>query len=334
MFPEPKKNLLNERIEKAVDRLRSTVLAGRAAREEEPAISLKRPLKEAIILCPAGECQNDIQSFVDYITSELNVNNCRITSDESLLELKCEADQARLGKRLRSDASKVRMALAQMPAADIQKLLHDDNLVVCGHKLSVEDVKLERVFKVSGGGNYRYSQAADIIVALDVAQNDKLNEQWYCREFINRIQKLRKRALLQPTDHVEAYYHSNSSSLNAVFVSNRQAIEKVTKISALQRSEPQRYVPTIVSEHTTIGGSKLQVWLQPRIVHCDLDAVANMLPANSSSDERRLFAQSVQEYLATRKQDLLRTTLQRDGVLQIHLDGHTVELQLNKQVFA
>ncbi|KAL9296212.1 hypothetical protein ACSQ67_022108 [Phaseolus vulgaris] len=48
----------------------------------------------------------------------------------------------------------------------------------------------------------------DVLVILDLRPDDSLFEAGAAREIVNRIQKLRKKVALEPTDMVEVYFES------------------------------------------------------------------------------------------------------------------------------
>eukprot|EP01098_Paradermamoeba_levis_P007549 TRINITY_DN3122_c0_g1_i1.p1 TRINITY_DN3122_c0_g1~~TRINITY_DN3122_c0_g1_i1.p1 ORF type:complete len:789 (-),score=193.95 TRINITY_DN3122_c0_g1_i1:891-3257(-) len=82
MFPEPRENLLNERIEEAVARMQAVIELGRAARDRRKK-PLKFPLKHVTVVHEDPQFVADLQSLKDYILEELNVRELIVASDKT-----------------------------------------------------------------------------------------------------------------------------------------------------------------------------------------------------------------------------------------------------------
>jgi len=50
------------------------------------------------------------------------------------------------------------------------------------------------------------------VVRLDIKVHSELMGEWFARELMNRIQKLRKKAALQATDDVDVFYRFDEGS--------------------------------------------------------------------------------------------------------------------------
>ena len=91
---------------------------------------------------------------------------------------------------------------------EIKKLEEDGKIKVFieGQEaiIRLEDVELieENV------GNYAVGKEGNLIVALDLEITPELEKEGLAREFVNRIQNLRKESKLEVTDRIEIYYQA------------------------------------------------------------------------------------------------------------------------------
>jgi isoleucyl-tRNA synthetase len=139
---------------------------------------------------------DDLKSLEDYILIEMNISELLLTTNEGkYISVSLEADRARLGKRLRGEASAVYKGLANLTAEEINTLMKEGKLTVCGHELDMDDVKVNRAFT----GNTELLEAcwsAGEVVVIDLEIDQELRFKGLAREFVNRVQKARKKVIL------------------------------------------------------------------------------------------------------------------------------------------
>lgn len=70
-IPDYQESLINERIEKMVHRMQSTIESGRKIRDNKN-ISIKNPLSKVIIVESDPKAIEDLQTIQSYIKDELN----------------------------------------------------------------------------------------------------------------------------------------------------------------------------------------------------------------------------------------------------------------------
>ena len=83
-----------------------------------------------------------------------------------------------------------------------------------------------------GGAKHATNTDNEVVVRLDVTVHPELQTEYLAREFINRVQKLRKRAGLQPTDDVDVYYafeEGAGDDVRAAVEAYAETIEKTTR---------------------------------------------------------------------------------------------------------
>lgn len=207
-FPTVRQELFDTVVERRVSRMQKVIELGRLCRDRKT-VSLKTPLKTLVVLHQDPEFLDDVRTLERYITEELNVRDLVLTSDENKygVEYTVDADVKNLGMKFKKDAVKIRKALPGLSPAEIRGFLDSGSLTVEGHQLVAEDLRVKRSLKESKETeNFEPNVDADVMILLDCFAYPELAQEGLAREVLNRIQRLRKRVGLVPTDDVQVAY--------------------------------------------------------------------------------------------------------------------------------
>ncbi|KAH8729182.1 isoleucyl-tRNA synthetase,cytoplasmic [Ilyonectria robusta] len=209
-FPEPRSELSDEVVERRFARMQKVIELGRVCREKEPAVSLKQALKTLTVLHPDQEYLDDVASLADYIKDELSIVSLVLSSDESRygVQYRCAANWATFGKKFRKDAKKVAEGLAGLSSTQVKQLMHDNAVKIAGFEVLADDVVIKREIAsdVEGSGGTEIGAHGDVLILLDKTIYPELIGLRLTREIASRVQKLRKKAALVPTDEVLIEY--------------------------------------------------------------------------------------------------------------------------------
>ncbi|KAJ2477150.1 isoleucine--tRNA ligase [Coemansia sp. RSA 2320] len=220
-FPEVREEYFDTSIERAMSRMQAVIELGRVTRERVN-ISLKTPLLELVVVHPSAEYLEDVRSLANYVTEELNLRNLVLTSDEEAYGIKyrAEADFKKLGTKLRKDMPRVKQALPDVPSAEIKAAQASGTLLVDGITLETEDYNIVRFFDAlslaSKDKQYEEANDKEVIVLLDVEIHTELVQEGVARDIVNRVQRLRKKAGLQPVDDVKYHYQITEDPSDAL----------------------------------------------------------------------------------------------------------------------
>ncbi|KAB5548413.1 hypothetical protein DKX38_011819 [Salix brachista] len=202
----------DERIEQSVARMITIIDLARNIRERHNK-PLKSPLREMIVVHPDVDFLDDIAGKLkEYVLEELNVRSlvpCNNTLKYA--SLRAEPEFSVLGKRLGKSMGVVAKEVKAMSQKDILEFEKAGEVTVASHCLKLSDIKVVREFKRPDGLSDKEVDAAgdgDVLVILDLRLDESLYEAGVAREVVNRIQKLRKKVGLEPTDAVEVYFES------------------------------------------------------------------------------------------------------------------------------
>ncbi|KAL8543271.1 hypothetical protein ACS0TY_003986 [Phlomoides rotata] len=201
-----------DRIEESVSRMTTIIDLARNIRERHNK-PLKTPLKEMVIVHPDADFLDDIAGKLrEYVLEELNVKSLVPCNDTlKYATLRAEPDFSVLGKRLGKSMGAVSKEVKAMSTEAILAFEKAGEITIAGHVLKLSDIKINRDFKPPGDAKIEDIDAkgdGDVLVVLDLRGDESLHEAGVAREIVNRIQKLRKKAALEPTDLVEVYFKS------------------------------------------------------------------------------------------------------------------------------
>ncbi|KAF7321850.1 hypothetical protein MKEN_00706900 [Mycena kentingensis (nom. inval.)] len=209
LFPDVKEEYFDEDIERQVKRMQAIIELTRNIRETNN-ISLKTPLKELLVFNADEQYIRDVQPLQRYIESELNVRDVVFSTDEaaSNIQYRAVADWTVLGRKLRKDVGRVRKALPDVSSAAVKSFIDTGKISVDGIELVTGDLTVQRYLNIPDADAKRFATHTDndVVVRLDIYIHPELMGEWLARELTNRVQKLRKKAGLQPADEVDMFY--------------------------------------------------------------------------------------------------------------------------------
>lgn len=234
-FPEVRSELFDAEVERRVSRMQRVIELGRVSRERR-AIGLKTPLKSLVVIHHNQQYLDDVKSLESYITEELNVRDLILSSDEDKygVQYSVTADWPVLGKKLKKDMGRVKKALPSLTSEQVQEYVRDKQILVDGIKLEEGDLVVRRGVKEDENSkNLEINTDSDVLIILDTEIHEELAQEGLAREVINRVQKLRKKAGLQPTDDIKMEYRvlgdPDAIGLEKVLEGQSAAFEKVLR---------------------------------------------------------------------------------------------------------
>lgn len=205
MVPEADLGYINKEIELAVGSMQSIVIIGRTLRERQK-VSLKTPLKDVTLLCSSEDVAHRLIDLVPYIKDELNVLECTLSTDASLVELTAVPNFRVLGARVGKDMPKIAKAVKELTVDELRDFEKTGSITIEGYVLEGQDLTVQRQQPAENGvPDVIVDCASDVVVMLNFAKDPTLQQMAAAREIANRVQKLRKELCLNQDDPVEIY---------------------------------------------------------------------------------------------------------------------------------
>ncbi|KAK4268844.1 hypothetical protein QN277_022077 [Acacia crassicarpa] len=336
-FPE-EEGKRGERIEQSVSRMMTIIDLARNIRERHNK-PLKTPLREMVIVHPDADFLEDIaEKLGEYVLEELNVRllvPCNDTLKYS--SLRAEPDFSILGKRLGKSMGVVAKEIKAMSQENILAFEKSGEVIIANHCLKQTDIKVLHDFKRPDGMTEKEIDAAgdgDVLVILDLRPDESLFEAGAAREIVNRIQKLRKKSSLEPTDMVEVYFESldeDKSVSQRVLHSQESYIrDAIGSPLLLYPSMPSHAVVLGEEKFYGISGMSFGITLARPALMFNSEAIVSLFAGEAK------FGHNLQTYLLSRDHSNLKNEFQ-EGNGKIIVDSiekqPAVEVVLGKHAF-
>jgi isoleucyl-tRNA synthetase len=198
-FPKANLSHVNIDLEKRMSLAQKITSSILSIRKKEK-IRVRQPLAKFLISTNSSEVKRQIEAVKNIILSETNVKEVEfINSDSGILTKKVKPNFKKLGPKFGKEIKSIVAKINLMSEDEINyleknsKIILDENLT-----LFLEDVEISSEdisgYSVSSGENYT--------VALDINISDKLKEEGLAREFVNRVQRIRKDFNFEVTDKI------------------------------------------------------------------------------------------------------------------------------------
>jgi isoleucyl-tRNA synthetase len=208
-FPKAKEEAidtaLEERMQLAQD-VSSLVLSLR----KKINIKVRQPLQKVLIPVLNPAMQTQLQKVEDLIKAEVNVKEIEyLTDTEGIINKKVKPNFKALGARLGANMKTVANLISKMSQHDIAALEQNEQFSfdVNGEIITITLPEVEITAEDIPG--WSVATKGNITVALDITITDDLRHEGDAREFINRIQNLRKDKDFELTDRLSVYIVEN-----------------------------------------------------------------------------------------------------------------------------
>lgn len=237
-FPKPDNNLIDEKIEARMDLIRTLVGLGRAARESVR-IKVRQPIQKVYI---DGKNKELIEDLSPLLMEELNVKEVKFIDNlDEYMNYSLKPNFKVLGPELGKDIGLFSKKLVTLDAYEIVEKIE------AGKTISIEldngrvvEIDKEKVIiNISSKEGSVVELSNNVFIILDTVLTDELVQEGYAREFISRVQQMRKANGYEVSDNIKIFFESTDEFANALRM-YEDYIKKetlATEINALNKEE-------------------------------------------------------------------------------------------------
>jgi isoleucyl-tRNA synthetase len=215
-FPVGDQSRRDEGLERRMSAVMTVVNLGRNLRSAHD-LKVRQPLGKLHVACRSEATRAGLAAMKEIILDELNVKEAEFSAHESAFATaRAKANFARLGPRLGPLVKQAAGMIARLPSEDVESLADGQplTLLLDGQEfpLGAADVVIEHqpheesVVAAEGG----------IVVALDTALSPALIEEGLAREFVSKLQNMRKAADLEVTQRIRVRFNSDEEVRRAL----------------------------------------------------------------------------------------------------------------------
>jgi isoleucyl-tRNA synthetase len=197
-FPTPRPGFTDNDLELKMRLVRQAVAMGRALRSRF-VIKTRQPLQEFTIIVRDREICALLNDMEQLIREELNVKVVRFdTREEVVVSLSAKANFKKLGKFFGATMKSAAAQIEAFTSEQIKTLENGGAIMVASREITFDDIEIRRT-KREG---IEVETEGELTVALDTVITDALRTEGIVREFVNRVQNLRKDRQFQVNDRI------------------------------------------------------------------------------------------------------------------------------------
>ena len=211
-FPVCNNLIIDSDLEKIMALAQNITSLGLSLRKKE-GLRVRQPLKK-IMIPILNNKKLDVEKISAIIKQELNIKEIELLDEHNaVLKKQIKPNFKTLGPKFGQNMRVIANAIAEFSANDIAQIERDSN-----YKINEEITIGLADVEISSADIPGFSVATNngITVALDITLSNELKEEGLAREFVNRIQGLRKDNGLEVTDNIEIWIEKNEEIKSAI----------------------------------------------------------------------------------------------------------------------
>lgn len=233
----PKPVYRNIELEEKMEIAQKVVYLTRSMRAKAN-LKVRQPLEKIMVVVDKSK-QDAIKQMQNVILDEVNIKELVLLDDDSgIVNKTAKPNFKSIGPKFGKDVKSVAESIRNFSTENIETLEANDNIEVNidGKLLNItlEDVEILGS-EIEG---WVVESTEGVTVAIDSELSDELIAEGLAREFVNRIQNMRKDSGFDVTDRIKIKYSGNSELTNAVnmfnkYVSNETLADEINDVENL-----------------------------------------------------------------------------------------------------
>ena len=197
-MPQADESLRDAQLEAQMELATRAVVLGRSLRAKHN-LKTRQPLRRLFLLPPDEQARRDLQDMVSLLADELNVKEVVLVEDETeFSQVSYRPNFRALGPRFGKRMKEVGAFIAGLDDGQIDALRAGGVIDVADGKISMDDIDVQRQEKEG----VVVAIDNNLGVGIDVQLDDELISECTAREFVNRVQNMRKDAGLDVADRI------------------------------------------------------------------------------------------------------------------------------------
>lgn len=253
-YPAANEAWIDRALEEKMERAMTIVSLVRSMREKTK-LKVRQPLARILIPVLSEELRVHVQQMSDVILDEVNVKTIEfVTDDTDIVRRKAKPDFRALGSKHGKAVQAIAAAVRNLTSTELRELeIHGTlRINVGGTDVALERADVEIQHEEITG--WLVASDGPVTVALDTTVTEALALEGLAREFVNRIQNLRKDSGFLVTDRIRIRVAA-SERLRRALTTMEVTIREETLTSDLQTVD----APPSNAHHLDINGEAADV---------------------------------------------------------------------------
>ena len=215
-FPEPVPSAIDADLEQRMDIAKRMTSLVQALRKSEK-LKVRQPLQRIMVPIIDDTFDRHLHDVEHIILSEVNVKEIEYLHDASdVLVKEIKPDFKKLGPKFGKDMKALAAEINAFDADKISQLERDGEIKILLNGQEVEVTTDDVNISAKDIPGWLVAADGNITVALDITLSTALIEEGIAREFVNRIQNLRKDSGLDVTDKIKLQIERTSEIEQAI----------------------------------------------------------------------------------------------------------------------
>ena len=212
-FPEIK--TIDKNLELKMDIAQQVVFITRAMRAKAN-LKVRQPLKKIMVVADKNN-REALRLMKDVILEEVNIKELIVLEEDSeVVKKSAKPDYKVLGPKFGKKVNVVANLIRNFDKEQITKLERNENVIINVDGEEFIITKNDAGIVSAEIKDWVVESDNGIIVALDTELNENLIAEGLAREFVNRVQNMRKDAGFDVTDKINIDYNGNEILVNAI----------------------------------------------------------------------------------------------------------------------
>ena len=202
-YPVADEALIDLPLEEKMDLVREIIRLGRNSREEAK-IKVREPLSEVYL---DGKLESKIKDLVPLILEELNVKKVTFIADLTLyMNFSVKPNFKEVGKIFGSKMKLFQESLATLKEEEILSLENGEEISIVMNDETVNVTSSMVDIRVLAKPGFNVAMEGNLFVILNTERTPELILEGMAREFVSKVQNMRKTKGLEITDRIILYY--------------------------------------------------------------------------------------------------------------------------------
>ncbi len=232
-FPVCDDTLIDNYIESRMDLVRSLISIGRYVREEAK-IKVRQPLSCALT---SFENKKLIEDLVPLIKEELNLKEVKfIENINDYMNISLKPNFKEVGKIFGPAIKEFASKLENLSKDDINKLQNDESIVMNINNKDEVITKDMVDIRISSKEGFNVGMENNNFIILDTTLTDELICEGLSREFVSKIQNIRKEEDFVITDRINIYYNGDKE-IDEAINNTLEYIKKETLAIVIEKTD-------------------------------------------------------------------------------------------------
>ncbi|KMQ66876.1 isoleucyl-tRNA synthase [Chryseobacterium angstadtii] len=235
-FPVADENLIDQDLVEKTHLAQNITSMVFSLRKKEN-VKVRQPLQKVLVPVLDAKTEEQLLAVADLIKQEVNVKELQLINAEEASHLiikQIKPNFKALGPKLGKDMKTVGGEIANLNTEQIAVLEKEGKTDIQGYEITLEDVEISTK-DIPG---WTVTSDGKTTVALDLTLTEELKSEGIAREFINRIQNLRKDKDFELTDRIKIFIEENSPFIedvkkNEEYISSEVLSNKIEIVSSL-----------------------------------------------------------------------------------------------------